>query len=118
MAGLSAATSVRTPRAVPGTVPKKRPIAVWAVAGGFFVLLQLYVYVSWLLSGDFAAVDPGPDPLNAGGRFWVPFFQVASPVAAGSPSRYEKQCRSPSTARIAPPKKTARAARMSTGCTP
>jgi hypothetical protein len=75
--------TVRVDRAAPTPArPQSRPVLVWAFAGACFAALQVFVYVSWIASDQFTSTDPGPDPLNAGGRFWVPFFQIVSPLAA------------------------------------
>lgn len=62
--------------------PASRPVLVWAAVGAGFAALQIYVYVSWIASSDFVSTPHGPDALNSGGRFWVPFFQILSPLMA------------------------------------
>ena len=39
------------------------PVRWWAGAGTFFVALQAYVYLRWVLSPDFHRVSPGPDSI-------------------------------------------------------
>jgi hypothetical protein len=67
---------------VVSTPRKTRTVLVWAALGAFFAALQVYVYVSWVLSDQFKATDPGPSPLGASTHFWVVFFQIVSPLAA------------------------------------
>lgn len=51
-------------QAVAGAAPRAgRPVLLWAAFGVAVVLLQLYVYSSWMLSDDFAPVPLGPDPI-------------------------------------------------------
>lgn len=64
--------------------PNSRPVLVWATLGAAFAALQIYVYVSWIASDDFASTPHGPDALNSGGKFWVPFFQIVSPLMAAA----------------------------------
>jgi hypothetical protein len=61
---------------------RARPIVFWAIVGAAFVALQLYIYLSWLTSGDATRVDTGTDKLNTATEIWVQFFQALSIVAA------------------------------------
>lgn len=42
---------------------RNRPVVWWAATGAAFVLFQGYVYLSWIMSDDFAPRPPGPDPV-------------------------------------------------------
>ena len=60
---------------------KTRAIAVWAVVGALFLLLEAYVMGSWVLSEDFAPMPPGPTPLPRWEYLWLIFWQVGGVVA-------------------------------------
>ena len=75
---MSTATSVRV--TVEGR--KTDPIYIWATIGGFFFLLSIYVFGSWILSDDFKTVDPGTDVMPWYTAFLVPAFQILNVMAA------------------------------------
>ena len=52
----SSAKALPSAIGVPAVVP-------WAIAGAAFLALQVYVYVAWMMSGDFHPTLPGPDPV-------------------------------------------------------
>ena len=44
-------------------VPEASPVAWWAVLGLCFLLFALYLWVRWVVSGDFKPVPEGPTPI-------------------------------------------------------
>jgi hypothetical protein len=70
----------------PATAPlegrKARPVVGWAVVGALFAALQIYIYTSWIASGDATTTPTGPDPLTGATEIWLNGFQILSVVAA------------------------------------
>jgi len=52
------------------------PVYWWGGLGIAFLVLQIYVFGSWIRSDAFAPVDPGPDPLPSFQRHAITFFQT------------------------------------------
>ncbi|HVW31695.1 MAG TPA: spirocyclase AveC family protein [Acidimicrobiia bacterium] len=79
-------SAVRTARpAGPGPELRPRrsgPVVVWATVGAAFLALQVWVYGSWLASGDLKAVSPGPTPIPGWMHVTIRLFEAGS-VAAG-----------------------------------
>lgn len=78
---------VTVPRAVPGAIPaagehRRGPIRYWAVFGAFCLALQGYVYVRWVSSGNFRAVNPGPDPVPHSQKIWAWVIQIGFTTVA------------------------------------
>ena len=44
------------------------PVVWWAAVGAGFVVLQVWVYASWFLSGDAYRQPMGPDPMSTGSK--------------------------------------------------
>ncbi len=61
---------------VPLTGAPARPILWWAGVGLFFVVLEIYIFGSWILSDKFTPTDPGPSPLPGYTAFFITFFEV------------------------------------------
>jgi len=57
-------------------------IYTWGALGIFFFLLQIYIFGSWILSEDFATVDPGPDTVPGYTANLTIFFQALNVVLA------------------------------------
>lgn len=55
---------------------RPRPVLWWCALGAAAVLIQFYVYGSWILSPDFRPVDPGPDPMPGVEKMWAVILQV------------------------------------------
>lgn len=58
---------------------KVKPIKWFAVAGAFFLGLQVYAYTAWLVQGPERAW-PGPDAMPDSMRYWSWFIQAAVPI--------------------------------------
>jgi hypothetical protein len=54
------------------------PAIVWAGIGLAFLLLQLYVYSSWVLSENFRATPVGPDPIPDHSRIAMRVYEILS----------------------------------------
>ena len=54
----------------------------WAGAGAGFLLLQAWVFGSWILSGDAKRIPPGPDPVPAATKAWAAGSQIILSVGA------------------------------------
>jgi len=54
------------------------PVHWWAAIGALLIVLQLYVYSSWITSDFFVPTDPGPDPLPNYSRIGLLIFQGLS----------------------------------------
>jgi len=61
---------------------KARPVLWWAAIGAVFVALQVYIYISWIASGDATRTPTGSDPLTGATEIWLNGFQVLSVAAA------------------------------------
>jgi hypothetical protein len=56
----------------PGSERKTPPVVWWAIAGGFFALLTVYVWGSWIISGDAHAINAGPNvPTGTKALAWI-----------------------------------------------
>lgn len=58
-----------------------RPILLWAALGALFLLVQLYVYGSWIFSDEFRATPVGPDPVPTHSRIAMRTYEVLSMIA-------------------------------------
>lgn len=54
----------------------------WAVVGAGFLALQLWVFGSWILSGDAKAISAGPDPVPGAAKAWAIGSQIALSIGA------------------------------------
>jgi hypothetical protein len=80
---VSADTATVAPAAVTVLGRRRvRPVVVWAVAGGVCTVFALYVYVSWIGSGQAVTVPAGPDPVPGYTEIWAWIFQLAGPLLA------------------------------------
>ncbi len=61
---------------------RARPVLWWAAIGGGFVLLQAYIFTSWIASGDATPTETGPDKLSTATSIWLEGFQALSIVLA------------------------------------
>jgi hypothetical protein len=52
-----------TPGAVDVAPPRTKPVVGWAVLGAGFVVLQLYILLSWVFSNDFHHIGTGATPV-------------------------------------------------------
>ena len=52
-----------TPVLSPLQPRRNRPVLWWATAGGVFIVIQVAIYGSWLLSGNAKRTPNGPDPV-------------------------------------------------------
>jgi len=59
---------------------RSAPVAVWAAVGAGFLVLQAWIYGSWLASGDLAAVGDGPTPVPGWMAATIRLFEVGSLV--------------------------------------
>lgn len=57
-------------------------IFIWASVGFIFLIVQLYVYGSWIISSDFKPTNPGSDPIPDYSRYWMYAFQTVSLLGA------------------------------------
>ncbi|MEY4580813.1 MAG: hypothetical protein RL701_5516 [Pseudomonadota bacterium] len=82
---LSAVTGSRPARATQAVIGKTTAIQYWAAIGGFFILLQLYIFARWVGSSHFVPTPPGPTPLPDWQRYVMWLFQATFPgfIAAG-----------------------------------
>lgn len=56
---------------------KDSPPIVWlARLGAVFVAIQLYVYLRWISSDQFAPAPNGPDPIPGPTMFWIRFWEI------------------------------------------
>ena len=65
------------------TRPSIQPVVIWAVLGALFLLLTLYVWLSWIAGPDFKPTAP-PQPLSATTSalvFWNQFIFCAITAA-------------------------------------
>ena len=70
------------PTAAPPIVEENvTPVKWWAVAGGVFIALQLYIYLAWIISGDAVPTPVGPDAVPLGMKVAAIFVQVLCPTA-------------------------------------
>jgi hypothetical protein len=61
---------------------RRRTVLWWAGFGAAMVLLQLYVYGSWIASDDFKVVPTGIDPVPDSEKMWAVMLQVAFTATA------------------------------------
>jgi hypothetical protein len=63
-----------------------QPVKIWAVLGAGFVVLQIYVFSAWILSGDATPTPNGPTPIPAWMKFaaraWEAGWMVGVVLAA------------------------------------
>jgi len=59
-----------------------QPIYIWGAIGFFFLLLEIYVFGSWIMSSDFKPTDPGISEMPGYVAFAVTFFQAFNVVLA------------------------------------
>jgi Spirocyclase AveC-like len=62
--------------------PRAAPVKWWAMAGAAFVALQIYVYTSWIVSGDARRVPTGADDVPWATEAWAIAHQIAIPLGA------------------------------------
>lgn len=62
--------------AMPIEGKRTQPIYWWGAIGFGFLLLQIYIFGSWILSDQFTPTDPGPDPMAPMTSFLVYALQV------------------------------------------
>lgn len=65
----------------PVEVTSGKSIKAWAILGLFFVVLQSYVYLSWVTGPDFKRTDPGADVVPTIVKGWAWFVQIATLIA-------------------------------------
>ena len=68
-------------RATQRTVAKSRPIGWCASIGAFFLALNVYIYGSWILSGEAKRVYPGVTPVPDYMRFFITAQKILFPLA-------------------------------------
>jgi uncharacterized protein DUF5135 len=56
--------------------PESNVIVFWALAGAAILILQAYVFSSWIISGQPALILPGDDPVPLLVQYGLPAFQV------------------------------------------
>jgi len=74
------ATPSRGSRAVEAPTKSAKPVKYWAIVGGFFLVLQLYVYGSWLLSDDFTRTPTGADAVPGYMSAFITAMQILAPI--------------------------------------
>ncbi len=73
---------------------RTQPIYIWGSLGIFFLVLQIYIFGSWILSDQFATVRPGTDPMPWYTEMWVIVFQILCiPLSILLMTWGVKQCR-------------------------
>lgn len=70
------------PAAAEPAAPAHRPVLWWAALGAGFLLLQAWVFGSWILSGDARRIPPGPDPVPGAAKAWATGSQIVLSVGA------------------------------------
>jgi Spirocyclase AveC-like len=65
-------------RPVDVTERKARPVLWFAAAGAAFVVLQVYVYIAWIATGEATRTPTGDSNLSTISNVWVIGFQVLS----------------------------------------
>jgi len=83
------ATITRTPDSSIGSAlrvdtptVKAKPVKYWAVIGGFFLLLQAYIYGRWITSDRFTRIPTGPDAQPGYMDFFTTAWQILAPLGA------------------------------------
>ncbi len=60
---------------------RSRPVLVWAALGALFIAFNVYLYLSWFLSGDAKRVSTGPTPVPGYAKVvvhgWEAFFCIS-----------------------------------------
>jgi hypothetical protein len=78
-------TTIEAPpeAAVTGAVRRRtRPVLIWATIGAACTVFALYVYCSWIVSGQAKRVYPGADPVPGYANTWALIFQICGPIMA------------------------------------
>jgi hypothetical protein len=57
-----------------------KPVKYWAGLGAIVVVLQAYLYISWIRSSDFAPVPKGPDKVPGWMATEIHVAQIVSPI--------------------------------------
>nr|MDT0523564.1 spirocyclase AveC family protein [Streptomyces sp. DSM 41633] len=78
----SRGTFDETAAPAPVQIKTLRPVLFWSSVGAVCVAVAAYVYLSWIVSGNAAPVDPGPDAIPGGTRLAIAVFQIACPILA------------------------------------
>ena len=55
-------------------------ISFWGLIGIGFLVLQIFIYGSWIASDKFTPTDPGPDQPSGTTQFFVYFIQIATAI--------------------------------------
>ncbi|MBJ7336541.1 spirocyclase AveC family protein [Mycolicibacterium sp.] len=66
----------------PPEIKTIRPVLVWSAVGAACIVTAVYVYTSWIVSGNATPSDPGPDAIPGGTRWAMTAFQIACPILA------------------------------------
>ncbi len=61
---------------------RTEPIYIWSTIGIIFLLLQIYIYGSWIMSEDFVPSNPGTDVMPGYTAFLAVFFQFSNVLLA------------------------------------
>lgn len=71
------ASTARTPHFHASTAGQYR---IWSAAGMFWLLFQTYVLGRWIAGPNFVAIDPGPDPISDGLKWFLLICQIVCPL--------------------------------------
>ncbi|MEW6475805.1 MAG: spirocyclase AveC family protein [Actinomycetota bacterium] len=61
---------------------RRAPVKVWAAVGAVFLALQLWIYGSWLTTGEVASPAPGPTPIPDWMHVAIRVFEAGSVLGA------------------------------------
>lgn len=81
MTATAVATESASTHASVRRAARARPVIWWAAAGAGFLVLQLYVYVAWVVSGQASPTPTGSDAVPSDTRLWAWIAQVGSVLA-------------------------------------
>jgi Spirocyclase AveC-like len=83
LVGTSERLGTEPPRAGSALTPRRaRPVLWWASLGAAAVVLQAWIYTSWILSDDFRAVTTGADPVPGHEKTWAWILQATFTAGA------------------------------------
>ena len=83
LVGTSERLGTESPRAGSALTPRRaRPVLWWASLGAAAVVLQVWIYTSWVLSDDFRAVTTGADPVPGHDKTWAWILQATFTAGA------------------------------------
>lgn len=55
-----------------------RPVLVWATIGAGFLLMAVYVFTAWFVTGEATPTPTGADPVPTATKIWVRAFEALS----------------------------------------